>query len=299
VPDSNTLAIQLRQHAIDFADVESSTYEALRDAPGIVRTTEPRNDFNAYAMNEARPLLAQRAVRRAIVQAIDRAALVQTVTHGVGTVAYGDLPLFMYGGRPPAGWAAADPAGAASSLERAGWKLGPDGVRQKDGTPLRLQLVTDGGSASSATIAVEVQAMLRRVGIAVDVKAFATALYYTPAGPVLQRNFDLALVGFSAGNDTSNDYLYRCANRGPGAYNFSSYCSAEMERLLDAADREYDTARRNALVARIEALAVDDAAYAFLYHTPYRFASTAALRRPPASLANAWYGIAGWSFAPP
>jgi peptide/nickel transport system substrate-binding protein len=301
VPDTNTLGIQIREHAIDFTPVESSVFNQLRDLPGVVRTIAPHNDVNAISMNVTRPIMRDRTVRLAIARAIDRRRIVETISFGTGTPAYGDLPLFMYGGHRPAAWDAADPAAVRAMLDKDGWKLGPDGVRVKSGVPLRLQFIDIGGSVSGATLAVQIVQMLRDVGIAVDYKTFAPILYFQPAaagGPLMSGNFDIGYVGFSGGNNPGNAYIFSCATRSPNGYNSSRYCTPEMDRLQTALQNEYDPAKQNRLVAQIEDLAVADAPYAFIYHTPYRMISNPALVKPPPSQTDYWYGIERWYFKP-
>jgi peptide/nickel transport system substrate-binding protein len=301
VPDFNTVGIQLRQHEIDFASVESSVYNQLRDVPGVVRTTEPLNDVVGISLNVTRPIMRDKTVREAIVKAIDRKRIVQTVTFGTGTPAYADLPFFMYDGHAPAGWDDADPAGARALLDADGWKLGADGVRVKNGVPLRLQYIDFAGSVSGAAVDTQVVQMLRDVGIDTNYKTFAPGLYYQPASqgdPLMGGDFDLGGVGFRGGTDPSNSYIYSCATRSPSGFNSSRYCNPEMDRLIAAVEVEYDTAKRNRLIAKIEDLAATDLPYAFLYHTPYRLIVNPALVRPPASIGNMWYGIERWYFKP-
>ena len=105
----------------------------LLSAPraGIVYTLLP---------NESRPVLADPAVRGAIGAAVDRAAL---------------SPLLSAGERPATsaiasttpGWTDRsdllqhDPAAAARLLDDAGWRPGADGIRERDGERLELELV--------------------------------------------------------------------------------------------------------------------------------------------------------------
>jgi peptide/nickel transport system substrate-binding protein len=298
MPDANTLAIQIRQHNIDFGVVESSPYHALADAPGVIRKTEPLSDFNALAMNEGRPLMQDVRVRRAIVLAIDRTRITSTVSFGTGTPAYGDLPLFMYDGHPPAGWDASDPVAAGKLLDDAGWTLGADGIRTKNGSRLQLEFIAFSGSASVESVALQVTQMLRAVGIDVSFKPYAVSLYFSPAsagGPMSGGKFDLGILSFVNGDDPGNDELYACQSRIPAGNNYAGYCNPEMERLQAAEQREYDPVRRNRILAQIEALAVRDAVYVFLYHTPYRFAFSPALHRTPASIGNRWYDIRDWT----
>ena len=48
--------------------------------------------------------------------------------------------------------------------------------------------------------------------------------------------------------------------------NFSQYCNLEVERLLDQQSQEPDTAKRKALVWRIERILVEDVARPIILH---------------------------------
>ncbi len=302
VPDTNTIGIKLQQHELDFASVESSTYNQLSGVAGIVRTTEPENDAVLLVMNEARPLMRDVAIRRAVADAIDKRRLVQTITHGIGTPGYADLPLFMYHGHPPAGWDAPKPDEARALLDADGWKMGAGGIRTKNGVPLRLQYIDYAGSASAASMDAQIMQMLRAVGIDTAYKTYATSLYFQPAsagGPYRGGQFDLAEAGFLAGPDPQNLTLYSCATRIPNGNNGANYCSPQMERLQAASQRAYDPAERERIVTQIEDLAVHDAVYVALYHTPHRFIINPALKRPRAGLVDQWYGIQDWVLETP
>ena len=299
ITDFNTLGIQLRQHAIDFSLVDSGTFNTLRGAPDLKLLTEPFSNFNAVAMNMAHPILKDRRVRLALVKAIDRKTITRTVSFGTGVPAYGDLPLFVYGGHPPAGWDEADPAEARALLDAAGWKLGANGIREQHGTPLHLDMIGFSGSPTQASMALQLQQMLRAVGVDVAFKTYVTSLYFAPAsagGPLTSGNFDLATFGFQNGVDSHNGEIYLCASRIPHGFNVSNYCNPEMDRLQARSEREYDPALRDRIVTQIEDLAVHDAVSIFLYHTPYRIAQDPALKRPTASLDNQWYDIQDWTF---
>jgi len=299
VADANTESVLLRQHAIDLAAVESSQFGQLRTVADLAHTIGPANDVNALVLNVERPITGDRIVRRAIAKAIDRKRIVQTVSFGTGIPAYGDLPLFMYDGHPPAGWDDADPAGARALLESDGWKLGPDGVRVKNGVPLRLTYIAYSGSVSLASLDVQLIQMLRDVGIDTEYKTYSPALYFAPANegsPLGAGAFDIAAISFLGGNEPGNGYIYRCASRSPKGFNLARYCNPEMDRLQDAVATEYDPARRRLIVQRIEDLAVADAPYAFLYHTPLRVIYNPALVPTPPALGNEWYRLDRWSF---
>lgn len=114
----------------------------------------------------------------------------------------------------------------------------------------------------------------------------------------MRGDFDLAYAGFQGGTDPDDSYIYSCATRSPGGFNSARYCNPTIDRLLAEVQDEYDRTKQNALVAKIQQIAVADAPYAFLYHTPYRFIVNPQLVRPPANLSTPWYDIQDWSFKP-
>lgn len=60
---------------------------------------------------------------------------------------------------------------ARALLEQAGWKVGPDGVRVKDGKAARLTLWYASGDSTRRDLAEAVRAMLEPVGIAVALQS--------------------------------------------------------------------------------------------------------------------------------
>ena len=295
-PDFNTAGILLREHQVDFGTMESSIFGQLRGVKGLTTKIEPDNDFIAYAFNTTGPIMHDPRVRHAFAKALDRDAIVRNNTYGTGTVAYADLPAVLWTSHFPPAPDAYDPAGARRLLDAAGWTPGPDGIRRKDGRRLTIRLIDYSGSVTGRNEDVQVQSMMRAVGMDVSLQYFNPSLYYAPNGPLSEGKFDAADVGFVGGVDPQDDELFTCANRAPHGDNFARYCSPQMDALQDASLREYDPVKRRASIAAIEALALRDAPYAFSYYTPWRIVEDPALRRPVAGLTNPWYDVAHWTF---
>ena len=84
------------------------------------------------------------AVRRALTQALDLPQLGKVLTSGTGKPSKGMItnePKVCPGDTVSGNLPAHDPAAAASALDAAGWKAGPDGVRAKDGKKLALTVL--------------------------------------------------------------------------------------------------------------------------------------------------------------
>lgn len=104
------------------------------------------------------------AIRRAINCGIDRAAMVDHVLNGYGRVAYsvGD-------GMPWSCDAMAvdfDPARAKALLDEAGWKVSPDGVRERDGVKAAFDVWYFSADATRQALANDFCSQLSALGIA-------------------------------------------------------------------------------------------------------------------------------------
>jgi peptide/nickel transport system substrate-binding protein len=299
IPDFTTRAIELRAHRLDLGLLDSNGFAMLRGAEGVNAELVPLNGFTAYLLNERHPPLDEVRVRRAIARALDRAGLVRRVALGTALPGYADIPPALYGGSVHDDPNAYDPAAARALLDAAGWKPGPDGIRVRGGKRLSLLMADYAGSPSVQNLDVQVQSMLRAVGIEGQIKDYAAATFFGPlsAGGVLANGrFDLALFGWQAGTDLDDSTLFACDARPPHGRNFENYCSPAMDALQRAALTTYDDAQRNADYAKIERLVVRDVPMAFVYYLRLRVASNTDLHRPAPNGVTLWWHVAQWRF---
>ncbi len=129
-----------------------------RNLPLLVRTNP--GVVSGFYPNEANPILKSQAVRQALNKAINRAELQSIIGPGRPpasavlartTPLYGDLSQEL----------AYDPQGARQLLDAAGWSVGGDGIRTRDGQRLTLKV-----DYSNVIPSLElVQQQLRAVGI--------------------------------------------------------------------------------------------------------------------------------------
>ncbi len=101
-------------------------------------------------------------VRMALTQAVDLGELQKVLTSGTGTPATTlavSEPTSCPGDSVSGSLPAHDPAAAADLLDQAGWTLGDDGVRTKDGEPLELVFLyqnnTGAGGGAASELAVQ------------------------------------------------------------------------------------------------------------------------------------------------
>lgn len=159
IDNESTLANLLLSKEVNAGRVNGPDAERL-DSAGL-ETVSSELISGEYWFNQSEGRIAvDPAVREAIVTAVDLDDLAAVYTGGRGQRATSALSLlprpcvYESTGSLPAG----DLDAANKLLDDAGWVMGSDGVRAKDGTPLALTLLyvnTTDGAKAAAEIAVE------------------------------------------------------------------------------------------------------------------------------------------------
>jgi peptide/nickel transport system substrate-binding protein len=269
IPDEQTTLNSLRTHATDYMFQASiSTYQTVRTLSDIRIAWVNVNGYAYVQLNCARPFLKDRRVRLAIAYAVDKNQLVRTEAFGTQTVATEDIPNWMWAFNSQVRPYPYDLAAARTLLRQAGWTPGPDGVMRKDGQRLELVLVTNNSNATRRRESLQIQAMLRMIGIETEIKTYPGDVLFAPAGMggILQLGrFDLSDSGWYAGIDPDDSTQFTCENVPPSGYNYSRYCSPEMQAEQRVALTHYDRPARKAAYDRIQELLARDAPNLFIY----------------------------------
>lgn len=170
-PEDSSRMLALESGAIDIAmetprddagSLEDAGFEVAQSEVGAYRAM-----FANIHGEEPYDLLGEREVRRAVAMAIDREQIVNEVLNGLATTDQTFVPPALLGEFADRieGYDH-DPEGAAQLLEDAGWTEGADGVRERDGRQLSLELVSGfGGADVHRPVPLVLQDQLAEVGI--------------------------------------------------------------------------------------------------------------------------------------
>jgi peptide/nickel transport system substrate-binding protein len=269
VPDENVAAAQMRAHELDwFIEASPRVYRQMQGIEGVDERLVAFNGYDAIQFNTSAKPFDDARLRRAVGLAIDKSALVRTVTYGVEQPATEDLPRFLWAFDPKAGTTQRDLAGAKALLDAAGWRPGSDGIRVRDGARLELPLAFRSDSLTDRNRGVVIASMLREAGIDVELKGYTTALLYGPfsgGGIMATGKFSAALMTWYAGIDPDDSTQFFCDQVPPAGLNWSRYCN----RSVDAAERialtHYDRTTRARAYATVQNALATDAPYIYLW----------------------------------
>ncbi len=205
-------------------------------------------------------------VRKAANMAVNRDDLVRYVLEGVGESATTLYPPMVYWANKEVKGYKFDQAGAKEMLEKAGWKDSDgDGVREKNGTPLKIKLVTYPERAALPPTAEVVQAQLKDVGF--DAELVVTQV--DAAHSIRESgDFDMFLVGrgllFVPDPDYNlmkDYYSENTVASGWGAYHFSN---PKVDELLLKGRSVFDQSKRKAIYDEVQAILMKEAPMMYL-----------------------------------
>ena len=295
LPDVNTVETQLRTHEIDMpVSANAALYEHLRGTPGLRATLTGWNSEELLMLDDARPALRHVEVRRAIAHAIDYAVLIRKLTFGTALPATDIVPPASIGYANNAPYAH-DPRAANAMLERAGWHAGPDGIRAKDGIRLDLVMVI-APNGLGPPLAVQLQQMLRAVGIGLTIKSYPYKGIYAVDGPIVNGRFDLAVFANTIPYDPDSTSTLACGQFAPKGENESRYCDPVVDRAERAGLATDDVRERSSIYRAIGRRVHEDVPYIPLFRQRRVSVYDDDLRGyDPSPVAAPWWNAYRWS----
>jgi peptide/nickel transport system substrate-binding protein len=278
VADEEALLASLESGQLDVIPLSLDDLASVEAAGHFQIHRYPANEYYFIGYNTDHPVLGDVRVRQALGQAVDRQRLLGRILAGQGEL--------LDTGLLPAHWAYPqelaqdrpfdyaqdgpfDPTRAAQLLAEAGWVDDDgDGIRDRDGEPLRLRLSTNGGNAIREAIAILAQQYYLAVGVAAEVELIHWGNFLEDA---LTHNFDIVVFSWPLALDPDEWELWHSSesvlNSG---FNFVSYRNLRVDELLLQGLRvpKCDEARRAAIYGEIAIALAQDQPYTFLF-APY------------------------------
>lgn len=251
-------------------------------------------DYSYIGYNLLDPLFQDVRVRRALSLAVDRKRIIEGVLLGLGETVTGPFWKGTWSYNDAVPELPYDPPAARALLEAAGWRDSDrDGVREKDGRPLRFKLITNQGNKVREDVAVIVQRQWAEVGVAAEVQVIAWPTFLSEF--IDRKKFQAVVLAWTMPVDPDLYNVWHSDSTGEGELNFISYRNPEVDDLIIQGVRTFDREERRAIYHRIHELIALDQPYTFLY-TPYSL--TAVNRRirgiDPAPAGLSWNFTRWW-----
>ena len=268
IADGQSLALAFASGELDMAfNLPVETLPMLDAAEGEVVSFPVAYQYMMW-MNTASPALADTRVRRAIDMAINRADLVTAAQAGVpATGAFAQSFPFAATGE-----LAYDPAAAAALLDEAGWTVGADGMRSRDGTALELVLYAYPQRPDLITFQPVIRSALAEIGIAVTTQVTESASEVAASGM-----FDMFLWATHTAPAGDPGLFLSLFFETDAIWNHSGWSNAEYDALIAELRAEGDPQARIGLAVQAQEMIAAEAPVSFLVTPEWHVALSPAL----------------------
>ncbi|HLI50808.1 MAG TPA: ABC transporter substrate-binding protein, partial [Thermomicrobiaceae bacterium] len=260
VPNQTVETQQLKTGEADVSAIQPSDYEDMKKQSKInVHVYDTfSSTFYTYQMDPAKSKLFQdKAVRQALLYALDRAALVKTIDFGLSKIAVGTIPTISWAYNPDGITLKYehDADKAKQLLDQAGWKTGSDGIRAKNGQRLSFTVLTNSGSDVRQQYVTVFQQLWKKIGVEATPKFMEWNAFLTKISD--EKDFDIFFEGYSWGVDPDQTTWYAC-NQYTGGANRAKYCNPQVDKLLGDALATTDHDKRKQLYTEFENIIMDE-----------------------------------------
>jgi peptide/nickel transport system substrate-binding protein len=266
VPEATTRVVELRNGTADF--VRGISFDQVPRLLGpnsglhVEREHKRFWEYIAY-LPSAHPAFADPQVRRALGMALDVPGIIRALRmEGFTQPAAGPYSpifrdLFDSTRMKPL---AHDTAGAKRILDAAGWRdADGDGVREKDGRPLRFTLLTNSGNARRADVSQIAQQQWKRVGVDVRLQQIETNVFFNT---IYGKKYQAALGSWQV--PLSADVTPMWSPQSP--FNITGYDGAEGWGLMQQALAQPTAEKANPLWRAAAERIVQDQPFTWLYY---------------------------------
>ena len=271
VPDQTVLYTQFKTGEIDIMGLHGippERYEEAKRLSGrdILPTAQPWVEFIYF--NCGKPQFKDPRVRRALYWAVDKERWIKDVYYGTVSRTLSYLH--------PSHWAyntdlkdpGHNPREAAQLLDAAGWKVGSDGIREKDGVKLKFSMSTTAGAKSREQAEALIQQNWKEINVAMEIRNFPASVVW--GDYCVMSKFDTLMVGWEPTVGMDPDYTARCHSKQiPAKYqtgsNYVQYENPEVDKLLEDGAVTQDRAKRKETYWKIQKILHDEVPFAPIF----------------------------------
>jgi peptide/nickel transport system substrate-binding protein len=246
--------------------------------------------------NPNAPFLQDKAVRQAMMYALDRQKLIDEEVTGQGIVAHSPLMPHSWAYNPEVKRYAQDIEKARRLLDEASYlDSNGDGIREKEGRPLRLILLSDDEPMRQRLTRAISQAW-REIGI----EAVPQAVTFTGliSDFVFPRQFDAAILSWELTGDPDPYPLWHSTRAANEGQNYGGWANQRADELMEQARSVVDVEKRKSFYHEFQSIFAEELPGLLLYHPVYVYGVSNKVHNveigPLNSAGDRWRTIAQW-----
>ncbi|KMK85256.1 TIGR04028 family ABC transporter substrate-binding protein [Pectobacterium brasiliense] len=231
---------------------------------------------NSVVFRPDNPLVADIRVRKALLHATNTKEIIDTLFSDNYPQATSPLAKTAAGYVDLSSKLTFDPAQANKLLDDAGWKIGSQGLRQKDGKTLELTAYESLPQPQNKETLQLVSQQWAKVGVKLNVLAGDAGSKTVDSLDPLKTGVAPAMVGRADPDVLKSQYYPTVRNvllqKGGSSDKVNTFVDSHLNTLLDGIAAETDRSKRLALVGEVQSYLIDQAYVIPIFEEPQVFA---------------------------
>jgi len=218
--------------------------------------------FSFIGWNLTKPMFKDVQTRTALAMLVDREGIIKAFLYGMAKQVTGPFNPLSPQNDPTIKPLPYDPVGASKLLAQAGWRMGPEGILERNGQNFKFQLMIIAEDQLSSDIASYMKQQFAAAGIDMEIEPTENSVFEQDMD---SRKFDAVWSGWSADIENDPYQMFDSASIADEGSNFVSYNDPEADKLMVEARTEMNDQKRTALWHQLQMVLYHDQPYMFLW----------------------------------
>lgn len=267
ISDTATMFLELKFGGIDFMGLTPPQFKLQAGSDFFNKYFQkfryPAFGYTYLGYNFLDAKFSDKRVRQALTHSINKKDIIDGVLLGYGSPCTGPFP--------PESWAynsdvkdlEYNPEKARMLFAQAGWKMGKNGLLEKDGRSFSFTVLVNQGNEARLKTAQIIKENLKKVGVDLNIKVLEWQAMLHEF--IDKKRFEAVIMGWALSRDPDAYDIWHSSKTKEGEFNFISYKNDEVDRLLLEGRRTFDIEKRKRIYHRIHEILAEDQPYTFLY----------------------------------
>jgi len=260
IGDDKTAELAFEAEDIDYTNVAISSIQRLEGAmpDGAALQVRPAETYYWIGMNVDHPQFQDIRVRQAVQYAVDVDQIIEAAFFGAAVKATGMVAPGLVGHR-------AHNLIQKRDVEKARALLAEAGLADGFSTTISVLNQTDRVAAAQV-----IQAQLAEVGIAAEVLAYESGVYWSlgqQSDGEMWKDLQISFLRYAVAPDPSWALMWFTCEQ-VGVWNWERWCSPEFDALWAQGATEMDPVKRQPIYEKMQDLMEESGAYVFVAHEP-------------------------------
>lgn len=280
----------VRKAALETGDADSSAWPllvedslALEQDPNFKVFRTPGESIKHFPINNQKPYFSDKRCRQALMYALDRQRIIDDLWNGAAEVAHSNLtPVSPYH-KADLKQYEFDPEKAKALLDEAGWTVGADGIREKEGVKFSFTCTAKAGDQARKAIAELTQQLFKDVGVEMQIAE-------APVAEILEAmrsgTMEMSIFNWTYGGVLSPDPTDTLSST--GGNNFPHFQNAEMDELCAKGLQVVDPEKRKPFYDRIQEIFVEEVPVLYLQYDTWMLPFATRVEGLPDTTANTY-----------